>query len=147
MDIDFYFQNICVDEKLQQSINFYLNLYNSTRISLYINYDNFLSASQVQTILKYLDSMYKELYMSAIKSNDISMDIQNSLRIKNIATGNSITIELIEGAKIIGLIAVGRSRSAAKKAKIVYNFCQYPISDTKILKEICHGKIRSNPVQ
>ncbi len=66
-------------------------------LSLYIRYDGFLSVSQLRETLTQLDRMYNALYAGLTHRDVVDIELQNRMRVDQITTGNSITIELLEG--------------------------------------------------
>lgn len=71
------------------------------QMKLYIGYDGFLLTSQLYEILSCLERMYNALYAAMAHIDVTRIEFQSRMRIKQINTGSSLTIELMEGVGIL----------------------------------------------
>ncbi|MGP8322045.1 MAG: pentapeptide repeat-containing protein [Methanosarcinaceae archaeon] len=116
-----------INEKLKASEN---------QLFLYIEYKNYLLASQLQDIFNFLDEIYNTFYASLAYSNqkNVSDKIPHNqrLRVYQIHTGNSIDI-VLEGIKWIAGIPINQVAQVSASTAAV-------ILTGKILIDIASGK-------
>ena len=66
-------------------------------LEVYVRYDPYLSANQLIDLVVQLDRMYNALYCGIVDCDVRDMQPQSRMRIAHVNTGNSISLELIEG--------------------------------------------------
>ena len=75
--------------------------YANKSLELYVSYDSFLLSSQLNEILIDIERIYNICLTSITSSESRNIDFNNKMRIKNINTGESITVQLIEGVNTL----------------------------------------------
>lgn len=70
---------------------------NQETLSIYIAYDDFLAADQLARMVASLDKLYNALLMGSHLDVNHPLPLESRMRIKDSRTGNSLTIELIQG--------------------------------------------------
>ena len=66
-------------------------------LELYVSYDSFFLSSQLNDILFDIERIYDVIYASISHADIKSVDFNSKMRIRSINTGESITLQLIEG--------------------------------------------------
>ena len=73
----------------------------STSLTAYLRYDSYISARQLQELIGELDRMYDAIYEGMTDEAASDLDLPGRMRIKELRTGNSITLELVEGITML----------------------------------------------
>ena len=70
-------------------------------LDLYVRYDSFFLSSQLNEILIDIERIYNVVYASLTHINIKDIDFNSRMRIKSVNTGESITLQLIEGVNTL----------------------------------------------
>lgn len=70
-------------------------------LEIHIDYDEFLNANQLSSILHALDRLYTALYVGYFPETSVPLPLGSRLRVKTCRTGQSIGLELVEGIRQI----------------------------------------------
>lgn len=66
-------------------------------LNVYVRYDSHLNAGQLIDLVSQLDRMYNALYCGIVDCDVRDMQPQSRMRIAHVNTGDSISLEMIEG--------------------------------------------------
>ena len=105
LEIAFNYCEVYMKKNAQDEIERFVDWLNMGRMKLYLNYQNPLLVKQLHILFYNVDTMYSEV-CSKFEINNKSTLFENNVRIGKIETGNSITIEFLEGVKIFGILAL-----------------------------------------
>ena len=78
-----------------------MNHNNDKSLDFYVSYDSFFLTSQLYDVLFDIENIYNVIYASMAHTDMRSIDFNSKMRIKSINTGESITLQLIEGVNTV----------------------------------------------